>query len=107
MALRDEKAIALRYSSEQDRAPLVTAKGSGRIAEKILEIAKDYGVPIHEDPDLVEVLSKLNTGDEIPYELYQAVAEVLVFVYRMNKELGETKVNGQDYGEGKGSKFEK
>lgn len=78
------KAVALRYDHPRDPAPRVVAKGQGRIAEKILEIARQHRVPIHEDPDLVEVLAKIELDRAIPPELYQAVAEVLAFLYRLN-----------------------
>ncbi len=78
------KAVALRYDHPRDPAPRVVAKGQGRIAEKILEIAREHQIPIHEDPDLVEVLAKIELDRAIPPELYQAVAEVLAFLYRLN-----------------------
>lgn len=79
-----KRAAALRYKQGEDAAPRLVAKGSGRTAERIVEIARSHGVPVHEDRDLVEVLSALDLGDAIPPELYKAVAEVLAFVYRMN-----------------------
>lgn len=83
------KAVALRYDAEQDAAPKVVASGSGLLAERILEIARANNVAIHEDPNLVAVLSKLDVDTEIPEELYRAVAEVLAFVYRLNQSLGK------------------
>lgn len=80
------KAVALRYDAQQQSAPKVVAKGAGYLAENILAIAKEHDVPIQEDPDLTEILSKLDTGTEIPESLYKAVAEVLAFVYSMNKK---------------------
>jgi flagellar biosynthesis protein len=80
------KAVALRYDDIRDSAPRVVAKGRGRIAERIIEAAEEAGVPIHEDADLVEVLSKLELDQIIPPALYQAVAEVLAFLYRLNSE---------------------
>lgn len=78
-------AVALRYRPEEDGAPKVVAGGRGAIAEQIIRIAEECGIPIHEDPSLVEVLSKLDLGAEIPSELYRVVAEVLAFVYRMDR----------------------
>ena len=69
------------------RAPRISAKGAGYLAERIIEIAKEHGIGIYEDPDLVEVLSKLDLNHEIPESLYRAVAEVLAFVYRLNQEM--------------------
>jgi flagellar biosynthesis protein len=79
-----EKAVALRYDKSRASAPQVVAGGSGSVAEKIVEIAREAGVYIMEDPDLVEILAHVPVGDEIPDELYQAVAEVLAFVYKVN-----------------------
>lgn len=62
------------------------AKGKGMIGERILELAKQHGVPIHEDPELVEALARLDVSDEIPPELYQVMAEVLTFIYKANKK---------------------
>ena len=83
---RIQKAVALKYEKETERAPKVAAKGKGKIAEKILEIAKEHGVPVHEDADLLEVLSKLDIDQEIPPYLYTVVAELLAFIYRINGE---------------------
>ncbi|MCF8067767.1 MAG: EscU/YscU/HrcU family type III secretion system export apparatus switch protein [Desulfobacterales bacterium] len=81
---RQKIAVALRYKPETDKAPMVTAKGSGLIAEKIIEIARAHGIPVKDDPDLVEVLSKLEIEDEIPASVYVAVAELLAFIYSIN-----------------------
>jgi len=83
------KAVAILYDDEKGAAPQVTASGKGKIAEKIIETAREAGVHIQEDPDLVELLSKVPIGDEIPVELYQTVAEVLAFVYQVNKKYNE------------------
>jgi len=79
------KAAALKYNEKEDNAPKVVAAGRGRIAERIVEIAREYGIPIYEDPDLVELLLKVDIGEEIPPELYRAVAEVLAFIYRLRE----------------------
>lgn len=76
------KVVALRY--EGVGAPRVTAKGEGLVAEKILELAKEHHIPLHEDPNLVAVLAKLELGDEIPMALYRAVAEVIAFAYMVS-----------------------
>src|SRR5438067_3654460 len=77
-------AVALKYDRAKTRAPTVAASGKGRIAERILEVARQHGVPIKEDPDLVQLLAKLDLGDAIPGELYPVIAEVFAFVYRLN-----------------------
>ena len=77
-------AVALQYDVCMDRAPRVTAKGHGLIAEKIIALARERGIPIHEDADLVQALVQLDLQQEIPPALYQVVAEILAFVYRLN-----------------------
>jgi flagellar biosynthesis protein len=84
MSQTPKKAIALKYKPADDHAPRVTAKGTGRLAERIIEMARQHGIPVKDDPDLVEVLSRLDLHDEIPPELYVVVAELLAFVYRLN-----------------------
>lgn len=79
------RAAALRYRTDRDAAPRVTAAGQGRVAEKILEVAAAAGVPVQHDPALAEVLSRLDPGEEIPPETYRAVAEILAFLYRLDK----------------------
>ena len=82
-----KKAAALKYDKKESGAPSVVAKGKGVIAEQIIAIAKKNKVPIYPDRDLVQVLEALDLDFEIPPELYRAVAEVLVFIYDMNKKL--------------------
>ena len=82
---KQRKAMALRYDPEVHEAPIVTAKGKGFIAEKIIELARESGIPIREDPQLVDYLGMLDIGREIPPELYQVVAEILAFVYRLDR----------------------
>lgn len=79
-------AIAMRYDLEKDRSPRIVARGKGAIADKILEIARQNGIPVHEDPELIEALAKLDVQQEIPSELYQVMAEVLTFIYKSNKK---------------------
>jgi len=79
-----KKAVALKYDKQKSDAPRVAAKGQGLIAEKIIELAKKHDIPIKDDPDLIEVLSSLEINEEIPSEIYVAVAELLAFVYSAN-----------------------
>jgi len=79
------KAAAIQYDPQKHAAPVVTAKGSGVIAEKIISLAKQHKIPIREDAALVQVLSRLDLDTQIPAELYRAVAEVLAFVYSLNE----------------------
>ncbi len=81
-------AVALRYRDDADAAPRVMAKGSGHVAQRILELAEEHDIPIRDDPDLVQSLAQLDLGQVIPAELYPAVAEVLAYVYRMNGRRG-------------------
>jgi len=82
---KHKKAIAIKYDKEQGDAPVVLASGKGQIAEQIIKAAREAGLEITQDADLAELLAKVSVGTEIPVELYQAVAEVLSFVYRVNK----------------------
>jgi flagellar biosynthesis protein len=84
-AQKQLRAVALKFEMGKDDAPTVLAKGRGLMAEKILALAKKKNIPLYEDPELVEVLSKLDMGNQIAPELYQAVAEVLIFIYRTNQ----------------------
>ncbi|MFC6331185.1 EscU/YscU/HrcU family type III secretion system export apparatus switch protein [Paenibacillus septentrionalis] len=84
-----KKAVAMKYDPLSDTAPVVVAKGQGELAERILESAKENGVPIQEDRSLVEVLSKLDIDQEIPPELFAVVAEILSFVYRADQRAKE------------------
>lgn len=82
-----KKAVALRYDTTQDVSPKVVAKGAGEVAAKIIALAKEYGIPIQEDADLVEILAKLDLNAEIPPETYLVVAEILAFIYRANNKM--------------------
>ncbi len=79
-----KQAIALEYDPADD-APKVIASGRGILAEKMIEKAKESDVPIHRDDKLADTLSRLEIGDMIPSELYEVVAEILVFVDSMDK----------------------
>ena len=81
---KKQRAVALKYESKSDNAPKVIAKGKGKVAEKIIDIAKKHNIFIHDDPDLIEVLSQLDIYEEIPTELYAVVAELLAFIYALN-----------------------
>jgi flagellar biosynthesis protein len=83
---RPKRATALRYQRENDSSPKVVATGSGLIAERIVEIAREQGLPVREDPALAEALSRLQLEQEIPPELFVAVAEVLVWAYNLEKK---------------------
>lgn len=78
-----KKAAALEYNPQEDSAPRLIASGRGEIARKIIEIARENDIHIEKDQDLIEVLIRLNIGEEIPPELYRAIAEILSFIYRL------------------------
>ena len=82
---KQNKAVALKYEPKADNAPKVLAKGKGKVAEKIIDIARKHNIYIHNDPDLIEVLSQLDLNDEIPSEIYVVVAELLAFVYSLSR----------------------
>ncbi|NLM21095.1 MAG: type III secretion protein [Peptococcaceae bacterium] len=78
-----KQAAALAY--DQSGAPRVVAKGKGFVAQKIIEFAQEKGIPIQNDQALVEALMQVELSQEIPPELYQAVAEVLAFIYKLDR----------------------
>ncbi len=77
------QAVALRYRPGQDRAPKVAAKGDGYVADRIVELAREHGIPVREDRNLVQVLALLDLDKEIPPAVYKAVAEILAWVYHL------------------------
>lgn len=79
-----KQAIALSYHLDED-APMIVAQGQGALAERILQKAKEADVPVYQDAKLAKTLSKLEVGEKIPPELYEVVAEILVFVDAMDK----------------------
>lgn len=83
------QAVALKYEPEKDDAPCLIAKGRGEIAERIIEKAREIGIPIQEDPMLVAALYKMDLYQTIPPELYEVVAEVLAYIYRIRKSLAQ------------------
>lgn len=85
MINKRKQAAALSYDQQSQDPPRISALGKGKIAENIIEKAEEHNVPIVEDPSLVELLSELNINETIPEELYEAVAEVFAFVYRLDQ----------------------
>ena len=81
-----KKAVALKYDKKKQKAPKVTAKGKGEIANNIIKLAKENDIPIQEDKELVEMLSKIELDKEIPPNLYKAVAEVFSFIYKYSSK---------------------
>jgi flagellar biosynthesis protein len=87
--MKREKAVAVQYDQERNSAPVVTAKGEGLVARRIVEVARAADVPVVEDAALVSALLSLELGQEIPVELYEAVARILSWIYKLEK--GEQK----------------
>lgn len=81
------RAVALRYDTEQDPVPRIVASGDDLCADRILELATEHGVPLVEDPDLAALLAACDLGETIPEELFDVVAQVLVFLYELNGDL--------------------
>ena len=82
------RAVALQYQRQRDPAPRIVAKGEGELALKILELAREHGVAIKEDPDLAQLLSAVELDTQIPVEAFVAVAEILAFIYRAKTQPG-------------------
>ncbi len=79
-------AISLKYDPSNNRAPKVTAKGQGWMADKIIVLAQEQNIPIKKDKDLIALLENIDVGREIPESLYKIVAELLAWVYELNNE---------------------
>ncbi len=83
--MEKKKAVALKYEQGKDNAPVVVAKGTGEMAEKIIKIAKENNIPIVEDKYLLSAMMNVEVYEEIPPELYRAVAKVLVFIKKVKE----------------------
>ncbi|MGA4720273.1 EscU/YscU/HrcU family type III secretion system export apparatus switch protein [Fictibacillus nanhaiensis] len=90
MSDHKKEVVALKYSPLESTSPVVIAKGKGETAERILRSAEDHNIPIQEDPSLVHLLSKLEIEESIPEELYEVVAELFAFIYKLDKEAGKS-----------------
>ena len=86
------QAAALQYDQERHEAPVIVAKGSSAVAERIVALAKKHDIPLQRDPELLQILMKLEINQEIPENVFHAVAEVLPMVYKANRKYGETKM---------------
>ena len=82
--LSTDYAVALSYDKEKYGAPKVVAKGQGHVAQKIIQIALDEGIEIHQDADLIQILKAVDINSEIPLEAFSAVAEIISYVYQKN-----------------------
>lgn len=81
-----KRALGLAWQKGSSGGPKVLAKGQGPVAQTILDLAAQHGIPIQEDPDLLELLSACEVGDEIPSEVYGAVARLLAFLWGLRDE---------------------
>ncbi len=86
-----KRVVALGYDRSKDEAPKVVATGQGALADKIIQLARENGVPIKEDPVLATALATLDLEQTIPPELYAVVAEVLIYVWRVRERKAKTK----------------
>jgi flagellar biosynthesis protein len=91
MTMPHKKAVALRYDPQEDSVPVLVAKGKGYVAERIIALAKEHGIHVQQDANLVELLMGLEIEEAIPPQLYQVVAHVLAMVYRVNKDLARSR----------------
>ncbi|MDX2445716.1 MAG: EscU/YscU/HrcU family type III secretion system export apparatus switch protein [Desulfobacterales bacterium] len=91
---KQKKATAISYDPEKDQAPHLVAAGRGLIAERILEVARSFDIPVREDRNLVNLLEALEIDTDIPEELYRVMAEVLVYIYKLDNEFGDQEAAG-------------
>lgn len=82
----NQKAVALSYDEEMDRAPVIVASGRGHLAERMVELACENNVPVYEDNSLANILSQMELGSEIPTELYQMVVDIYVYFLKLVPE---------------------
>ena len=87
--MKKQQAVALRWDPYLDQAPKLAAKGSGFLADEIIRVAQENGIPIREDHDLVQIFSLLDIGESIPPEVHTAIAEILAFIYWSNQQYTE------------------
>ena len=85
-----KSAVSLKYKKGSDSAPKITAKGKGLVADKIIKMAHENNIPIREDEDLLNLLSEIDVGQEVPESLYKVVAEILAWVYQLNQNFQQS-----------------
>ncbi|HET8707122.1 MAG TPA: EscU/YscU/HrcU family type III secretion system export apparatus switch protein [Pseudomonadales bacterium] len=90
---KENKAVALFYDGKT--APIVSAKGDSQVAQEIIRIARENNVPLYENEELVEVLARLELGDQIPEMLYRAIAEIIAFVYHLKGKVPNPPATGK------------
>ena len=89
MITKTQKRLAVALEYDGKNAPVLTAKGIGDVAEQIIRIANQNNIPLHEDRELINILAQINLGEEIPENLYRAVAEVIAFAYIISGKFPE------------------
>ncbi|MDX8397234.1 MAG: EscU/YscU/HrcU family type III secretion system export apparatus switch protein [Mariprofundaceae bacterium] len=87
--VKPRQAVALKWNPTKQLAPNVSASGSGAVADEILRLAEQHGIPIQHNSDLLQVLSLLDVGESIPIEIHNAIAEILAFIYWSNQQYEE------------------
>ena len=92
-----KEAAALRYSPGRNGAPEIVALGKGEIAERMIAKAKENDVPLYEDANLAHTLNHLEIGNEIPRELYEVVAQILVFVSKLDSDFNQSSLLGEKH----------
>ena len=90
-SMKRKQAAAIRYDPDRQNAPVLTARGEGHMAEKILEIAREENIPVIQDPVFTGQLMGMEPGSELPEELYEAAARIVAFVWRMRQEYSPPK----------------
>ena len=83
----DKTAVAIRYDKDREQAPRIIAKGKGFLAQQIIDAAKAYGVPVYQNQSVASLLMAVELDQEIPPDLYQAVANVLAYVYKLDSSV--------------------
>ncbi len=101
---KEKKAVALKYNLEQDLAPVVIASGYGAVAERIINIAEERGIPVYRDDSAASMMCMLEVGANIPEELYQVVAAIYVQILETANKIKDGGSSGAGSGSGAGSK---
>lgn len=94
-----DKAVALKYDTEKENAPVVVASGYGEVAKKIIDVAEKNGIPVFRDDSVASLMCMLKVGSSIPPELYEAVSTVYVSLLKSSKELKDRLLNKKNGGE--------
>ncbi|MEL7608355.1 MAG: EscU/YscU/HrcU family type III secretion system export apparatus switch protein [Bacillota bacterium] len=90
------RAAAIQYDPQRDNAPCIVGLGEGEVARNMIKTAEEHDVAIVENPSLCDVLNKMSVGDEIPEELYDVVAEILVFISRLDDDRSQRYLAAKD-----------